>query len=157
MKKLNCIMTAFIVFILQSAVLPFMFNGVSQPNLIFVFVVLTALLGGFCQDVIIGNFFGMHLLVYLIVALVCSYLGRDIDKDQWVLTLLIVLGATEVGLALTCGFLFLAGQYINIAAYLLEFSIPMLVYHGILALPVDHIVWHLRREDAFYGFPGYRW
>ncbi len=111
MKKLNCIMTAFIVFILQSAVLPFMFNGVSQPNLIFVFVVLmalhhgqrigiiTALLGGFCQDVIIGNFFGMHLLVYLIVALVCSYLGRDIDKDQWVLTLLIVLGATEVGLA----------------------------------------------------------
>lgn len=96
-----------------------MFNGVSQPNLIFVFVVLmalhhgqrigiiTALLGGFCQDVIIGNFFGMHLLVYLIVALVCSYLGRDIDKDQWVLTLLIVLGATEVGLALTCGFLFL--------------------------------------------------
>ena len=142
MKKLNCIMTAFIVFILQSAVLPFMFNGVSQPNLIFVFVVLmalhhgqrigiiTALLGGFCQDV---------------------------DKDQWVLTLLIVLGATEVGLALTCGFLFLAGQYINIAAYLLEFSIPMLVYHGILALPVDHIVWHLRREDAFYGFPGYRW
>ena len=128
MKKLNCIMTAFIVFILQSAVLPFMFNGVSQPNLIFVFVVLMAL-----------------------------HHGRDIDKDQWVLTLLIVLGATEVGLALTCGFLFLAGQYINIAAYLLEFSIPMLVYHGILALPVDHIVWHLRREDAFYGFPGYRW
>ena len=157
MKKLNCVMTAFIVFILQAAILPFMFNSVSQPNLIFVFVVLmalhhgqrigiiTALLGGFCQDVIIGNFFGLHLLVYLIVALICSYLGRDIDKDQWVLTLLIVLGATEVG------------QYINIAAYLLEFSIPMLVYHGILALPVDHIVWHLRRDDAFYGFPGYRW
>ena len=169
MKKLNCFMTAFIVFILQAAILPFMFNSVSQPNLIFVFVVLmalhhgqrigiiTALLGGFCQDVIIGNFFGLHLLVYLIVALICSYLGRDIDKDQWVLTLLIVLGATEVGLVLTCGFLFLAGQYINIAAYLLEFSIPMLVYHGILALPVDHIVWHLRRDDAFYGFPGYRW
>ena len=149
MKKLNCVMTAFIVFILQAAILPFMFNSVSQPNLIFVFVVLmalhhgqrigiiTALLGGFCQDVIIGNFFGLHLLVYLIVALICSYLGRDIDKDQWVLTLLIVLGATEVGLVLTCGFLFLAGQYINIAAYLLEFSIPMLVYHGILALPVE--------------------
>ena len=99
-----------------------MFNSVSQPNLIFVLVVLmalhhgqrigiiTALLGGFCQDVIIGNFFGLHLLVYLIVALICSYLGRDIDKDQWVLTLLIVLGATEVGLVLTCGFLFLAAS-----------------------------------------------
>ena len=40
MKKMNCIITAFIVFILQAAVLPFIFNGVSQPNLIFVFVVL---------------------------------------------------------------------------------------------------------------------
>lgn len=161
MKKLNCIITAFIVFILQAAVLPFIFNGVSQPNLIFVFVVLmglhhgqrvgiaTALLGGFCQDVIIGNFFGLHLLVYLIVTLVCSYLGRNIDKDQWILTLLIVLGATEAGLILTCGFLFLAGQYINVAAYLLEFSIPVLVYHGILALPVDHVVWRLRRSDTF--------
>lgn len=61
MKKLNCIITAFIVFILQAAVLPFIFNGVSQPNLIFVFVVLmglhhgqrvgiaTALLGGFAR------------------------------------------------------------------------------------------------------------
>lgn len=169
MKKMNCIITAFIVFILQAAVLPFIFNGVSQPNLIFVFVVLmglhhgqrvgiaTALLGGFCQDVIIGNFFGLHLLVYLIVTLVCSYLGRNIDKDQWILTLLIVLGATEAGLILTCGFLFLAGQYINVAAYLLEFSIPVLVYHGILALPVDHVVRRLRRADTFYGFPGYRW
>ena len=93
MKKLNCVMTAFIVFILQAAILPFMFNSVSQPNLIFVLVVLmalhhgqrigiiTALLGGFCQDVIIGNFFGLHLLVYLIVALICSYLGRP---DLWV-------------------------------------------------------------------------
>ena len=43
MKKLNCVMTAFIVFILQAAILPFMFNSVSQPNLIFVFVVLMAL------------------------------------------------------------------------------------------------------------------
>lgn len=169
MKKLSCVMTAFIVFILQSAIIPFIFNGVSQPNLIFVFVALmalhhgqrigitTALLGGFCQDVIIGNFFGLHLLPYLLVAIICGYIGRDIDKEQWVLTLLIVLVATEVDLIFTCGFLWLSGQYINIAAYLLQYSIAMLVYHGILALPVDHVVWHLRRDDAFYGFPGYRW
>ena len=109
------------------------------------------------QDVIIGNFFGLHLLVYLIVTLVCSYLGRNIDKDQWILTLLDRPRGDGSRLILTCGFLFLAGQYINVAAYLLEFSIPVLVYHGILALPVDHVVWRLRRADTFYGFPGYRW
>lgn len=164
MKKLSCVMTAFIVFVMQSAVLPFIFNGVNQPNLIFVFVVLmalhhgqrigiwTALLGGFCQDVVIGNFFGLHLLPYLVIAIVCSYLGRDIDKDQWILTLLIVLGATEGCLILNCLILYASGQFVHIVSYLFEFSIPMLVYHGILMIPVDHIVWRLRRDDSYYGW-----
>ncbi|KMO87857.1 rod shape-determining protein MreD [Megasphaera cerevisiae DSM 20462] len=169
MKKLSCLMAAFIAFILQSAVFPFIFNGISQPNLIFVFIVLVALhhgqrigiiaalAGGFCQDVLIGNFFGIHLLPYLLIALICSYIGRNIDKDQWILTLLIVLGATESCLILTCIVLLMSGQFVNIASYLFEFSIPMLIYHGILALPVDHIVWKLRREDSYYGYREYRW
>lgn len=169
MKKVNCLITAFVVFILQSAVLPFIFNGVSQPNLIFLFVVLmalhhgqrigiwTALIGGFCHDVIIGNFFGIHLLPYLIIAIICSYIGRNVEKDQTILTVLIVLGATEVNLLLTGGVLALTGQYVNLVSYVIEFSIPMLIYHGILALPVNHVVWKLRREDSYYGFFGYRW
>lgn len=169
MNKLSCVLTAFIVFILQSAVLPFCFNGVSQPNLIFVFVVLmalrhgqrigiyTALLGGFCQDVVIGNFFGIHLLPYLLIAIICGYIGRDLDRDQWILTVLIVLAATELNLVLDGLLLAASGQYIHLLAYLFEFSVPMLIYHGIVALPIDHIVWKLRRDDMFYGFGGYRW
>lgn len=169
MKKLNCLIAAFLLFIVQGSVLPFIFNGVSQPNLIFVFVILmalhhgqrvgiiTALLGGFCQDVIIGNFFGIHLLPYLILAVVCSYLGRDVEKDRFILTLLIVLGATEVNLLLTGGILALTGQYINILSYVLEFTIPMLIYHAIVTVLIDGAVWKLRREDGFYGFMGYRY
>ena len=94
MRKLRCFITALIVFILQSSVLPFIFGEVTQPNLILVFVVLialhmgqkmgitTALIGGFCQDVIIGNFFGVHLLPYLIIAFVCGAIGENIDRDQ---------------------------------------------------------------------------
>ena len=168
MKITNCLLAAFSVFILQSAVIPFVCNGISQPNLIFLFVVLmalrygqragvvTAVLGGFCQDVVIGNFFGLHLLPYLIIAVVCSYLGRVIDKDQWIVTILIVLGATECCLFLNCAVLFISGQFIHVAAYILEFTIPMLIYHGILALPVDHVVWHLRRGDVYYEYVGYR-
>ena len=67
MRKSVCLITAFVVFILQATVLPFIFNGSTQPNLIFLFVVLmslhygkkvaiiTALLGGFTQDVVLGN------------------------------------------------------------------------------------------------------
>lgn len=169
MKKVNCLVAAFLIFIVQSAILPFIFNGVSQPNLIFVFVILmalhhgqrvgivTALVGGFCQDVVIGNFFGVHLLPYLALAIVCSYLGRDIEKDRFILTLLIVLGATEANLLVTGGLLALSGQYINIISYVLEFSIPMLIYHAVLTVLIDSAVWKLRRDDRFYGYMGYRY
>ena len=154
MSKLGCAITCLIVFLLQSVVLPFCFSGVSQPNLILVFVILvalhtdhrvgiiTALLGGFCQDVIIGNFFGIHLLPYLIVAFVCGSIGRNVDKDQWFMTILIVLIATEACLIITCLVLLLSGQYIRVFSYLLQYSVPMLVYHGILALPVDRVIWY---------------
>ena len=33
----------------------------------------------------------------------------------------------------------------------------MLAYHGILALPVDRVVWQLRRDELYYGHMGYRW
>lgn len=169
MKKLNCLIAAFLIFVVQSAVLPFIFNGVSQPNLIFVFVILmalhhgqrvgivTALLGGFCQDVVIGNFFGIHLLPYLVLAVICSYIGRDLEKDRFVLTLLIVLGATEANLILTGGILAITGQYINIVSYIVEYSIPMLIYHGIVTVLIDSAVWKLRREDRFYGYMSYRY
>ena len=168
MRKSVCLITAFVVFILQATVLPFIFNGSTQPNLIFLFVVLmslhygkkvaiiTALLGGFTQDVVLGNFFGVHLLPYLIIATICSYIGRYIEEEQWLLTLLLVLGATLFYLVVTCGVLFLAGQYVHLVAYLVEFSLPMLIYHGVLALPVNHFVRKMSRHDLYYTFMDFR-
>ena len=87
MRKTYCIITALVVFILQSVVLPRVFNGIVQPNLILLFVIIVslrfgqrkgtgvALLGGFLQDVVIGNFFGIHILPYLLVAALSSYWG----------------------------------------------------------------------------------
>ena len=94
---------------------------------------------------------------YLLIAIICGYIGRDLDRDQWILTVLIVLAATELNLVLDGLLLAASGQYIHLLAYLFEFSVPMLIYHGIVALPIDHIVWKLRRDDMFYGFGGYRW
>ena len=94
MRKTYCIITALVVFILQSVVLPRVFNGIVQPNLILLFVIIVslrfgqrkgtgvALLGGFLQDVVIGNFFGIHILPYLLVAALSSYLGRWIDAGR---------------------------------------------------------------------------
>ena len=169
MKKGKCLLTIIIVFILQSTVIPLLFNGTTQPNLIGLAVILTALchgqrigiiaalMGGIGQDVVIGNFFGIHLLPYLIIALVCSKIGRSIERNQYVLILLLALGATELTLVLTCMVLWFSGQFIDSVVYLTYYTVPMLLYHVILALPVHFIISRLRREDTFsYGFMTYR-
>ena len=167
MRKMRFAIGAIVVFCLQSSVLPFIFNGITQPNLIFVFVTLialhmghkigmaTALAGGFCQDVIIGTFFGIHMLPYLIIAFVCGSFGENVDREQWLLPFFVVLIATEFCLIITCGVLWLSDQYVRVFSYLFQYSVPMLVYHAVLAIPLDRIVWMMKRDDP-YSFIGYR-
>ena len=158
------VITALVVFILQSVVLPRVFNGIVQPNLILLFVIIVslrfgqrkgtgvALLGGFLQDVVIGNFFGIHILPYLLVAALSSYLGRSLEKDQYILLVLLVLVITEAYLVFTYLVLSLSGQFVSFIPYLAQYSVPLLVSHGILARFADRIVRKMYREDAFFGF-----
>ena len=161
MRKTYCIITALVVFILQSVVLPRVFNGIVQPNLILLFVIIVslrfgqrkgtgvALLGGFLQDVVIGNFFGIHILPYLLVAALSSYLGRSLERDQYILLVLFI---TEAYLVFTYLVLSLSGQFVSFIPYLAQYSVPLLVSHGILARFADRIVRKMYREDAFFGF-----
>ena len=160
MRKTYCIITALVVFILQSVVLPRVFNGIVQPNLILLFVIIVslrfgqrkgtgvALLGGFLQDVVIG----IHILPYLLVAALSSYLGRSLEKDQYILLILLVLFITEAYLVFTYLVLSLSGQFVSFIPYLAQYSVPLLVSHGILARFADRIVRKMYREDAFFGF-----
>ena len=109
-------------------------------------------MGGFLQDVIIGNFFGIHILPYLLVAALSSYLGRSLEKDQYILLVLLVLFITEAYLVFTYLVLSLSGQFVSFIPYLAQYSVPLLVSHGILARFADRIVRKMYREDAFFGF-----
>lgn len=167
MRKIYCLVTGIGVFLLQAMILPRLFNGVVQPNVIQLAVILIslrygqrmglgiAIIGGFVQDVVIGNFFGVHLLPYLAIAFICSYVGRLLEKGQYILLILIVLAATEASLVLTYAVLTLSGQFVSLPAYLAQYSGPLLICHGLLAYPADKIVRHMRRDDEYFGFMSY--
>ena len=69
---------SFLVFLVQSSVMPFFFSGLHQPDLWLVVIVLAtlifdnktamtlALVGGLLTDLVTGNLFGLHLLPYQI-------------------------------------------------------------------------------------------
>ncbi|EFD93312.1 rod shape-determining protein MreD [Veillonellaceae bacterium DNF00751] len=163
----RCLLFAVVLFFLQSTLIPFLFDGVTQPNVFFLAVILialqygrkagivTAVVAGFVQDVVLSNFFGLHLIPYVILAAISSYIGRAGDKEQRILTVVTVLGATEVSLLLYCLMAFVSGQYVQPAAYMAEFAMPMTVYHLVLVLPAEYVVGKLRRQDSYYGYRRY--
>lgn len=164
MKIKRTIGVALLFFLLQSVIIPLFCNGVTQPNIIFLAVltmalqygkragVLTALLGGFIHDVVISNFFGIHIVVYVIIAWICGYLGKSLDEKYGLITWLIALGATELSLLLNSVVLILAGQYVNILVYVWEFSVPMLIYSGIFVVPVAYVIGTLRDTEVMYPY-----
>ena len=68
-----------VVIFIQASFAPMLFHGLVQPDLILTSIAIAALLfdkrkafaiamaGGLIQDIIIGNFFGLHLLPYLLI------------------------------------------------------------------------------------------
>ena len=69
-----------------------------------------------------------------------------------VLLVLLVLVITEAYLVFTYLVLSLSGQFVSFIPYLAQYSVPLLVSHGILARFADRIVRKMYREDAFFGF-----
>lgn len=108
MAGYNLVMLIFSIFLLQSSLLPFLFNGVFQPDLCLVMVTLSAIMldrrsvlifafaEGFLQDIIIGNMFGLHLLPYLLIALFLLHFGRKRYNRHWYVSVVAVLIATIV-------------------------------------------------------------
>ena len=92
---------------------------------------------------------------YLVLAFAASYVGRVVEDGQRLLVILLLLVATELNLVLTYAVLALSGQFISLPAYLAQYSIPLLLYHGILALPADKAVRKMRNEETYLGFTGY--
>jgi len=104
---------AAVLFILQSSVLPFFFNGTSQPDLFLValsvlalvldvrYVLMLAAVFGILQDVVIGNFFGLHLLPYLVVAWTFSKLTKEKFNRHWYVSLSAAAAGSVVFLVLS--------------------------------------------------------
>lgn len=97
-----------VVIFIQASFAPMLFHGLVQPDLILTSIAIAALLfdkrkafaiamaGGLIQDIIIGNFFGLHLLPYLLITALLVRFGRGRYTRHWYISLLAVVMATIV-------------------------------------------------------------
>lgn len=158
MDRLVWLLFGAVLFLLQASVLPLVFTGKWQPDLWLICLVLSALIydrrtifiiavvGGFIQDVVIGNFFGLHLFPYLALALIGSVMEQERYNKDWKLSVV----ATAIG---SCIFLLAAGAVVlasggrpQITAYLIHMGIPFILVNGGTALPMHYVMWKMHRE-----------
>lgn len=158
MSNLSLVVLSVVVFFLQSSFLPFLFDGITQPDVWLVVIALATLVfekrtclilamaGGLLQDIVISNFFGLHLLPYLAIALLFLELGRERYNRHWYISLLAVLIASAIYVVLSSLIMWWAGSHYPPISYFLYLGLPFIGMNGICSLFLHRIVWGMKRE-----------
>lgn len=158
MSNLSLVLLSVVVFLLQAAFLPFLFDGITQPDLWLTVVALStlvydkktamilALVGGLLQDILISNFFGLHLLPYLAIAMLFLYLGRERYNRHWYISLLAVWIASFLYVVASGLIMWWAGSQHPPMAYFLYLGVPFIAMNGAASLFLHSILWGMKRE-----------
>ena len=133
---------SFLVFLVQSSVMPFFFSGLHQPDLWLVVIVLAtlifdnktamtlALVGGLLTDLVTGNLFGLHLLPYLASAALYLALGRKRYNRHWYISLFAMTLASLLYALLSWLVLLAAGSHVFSISYILYFVMSTTFMNG---------------------------
>lgn len=158
MSHLSMGILTIVIFLLQASFLPFFFDGITQPDLWLTVValgtlvydkktaLLLALIGGFLQDIIISNFFGLHLLPYLAISMLFLYLGKERYNRHWYISLLAVLIASFLYVLISSVIMWWAGSHYPPMAYFLYLGIPFIGMNGVASLFLHSPMWRMKRE-----------
>ena len=158
MSTLSLVVLSVVVFFLQLSFLPFLFDGITQPDLWLVVIALStlvfekrtclilAMVGGLLQDIVISNFFGLHLLPYLAITLLFLELGRERYNRHWYISLLAVLIASAIYVVLSSLIMWWAGSHYPPISYFLYLGLPFIAMNGVGSLFLHRIIWGMKRE-----------
>lgn len=158
MSALCVFLLSLVLFLMQTSLLPFLFDGITQPDIWLTTVALAtlvydkkialllALIGGLVQDIVISNFFGLRLLPYLAIAMIFLELGKERYNRHWYISLLAVWIASAFYVLASSFIMWLAGSHYPPVAYFLHLGIPFILMNGVAALFLHPILWGMKRE-----------
>lgn len=148
-----------VVIFIQASFAPMLFHGLVQPDLILTSIAIAALLfdkrkafaiamaGGLIQDIIIGNFFGLHLLPYLLITALLVRFGRGRYTRHWYISLLAVVMATIVYLLFSSLILWWGGSHYLSYSYFLSLGIPLTFLNGLSSIILYNLLWRMKCES----------
>ena len=161
MKKFAFTLMMIGVVLLQSSVVPRWFPYSWTPHLLLTIALVVtvlkgrstgmtlAILGGIVQDVIIGNFFGLHVVSYALVAYILGSLQYTIYEEQWYATAWWTgLGAAVV-MFVQLGLLWIVQEPVDILTYIWNHGIPSIGIDALLGIVVHKLLWRWEEKDEY--------
>ena len=149
------------IIIIQSLVVPRWFPYSWAPHLLLdIALVVTvlkgrshgmmlAVVGGIVQDVMIGNYFGLHVVSYTIVSYMLGSMQGTVYEEQWYATACWTgVGATLV-MALQIGLLWIVQEPIVMTTYIWNHGIPSIGIDALVGIVVHKLVWRWEEKDEY--------
>ena len=161
MRTLAYVLLGIITFYLQAQVIPMVFHTSWLPNLILVWVVLLTLLngrrtglfvaivGGLIHDVLISNFFGLHMFPYVIIVYLLSFVKARIYGEQWYISFILVVLSTIVDGLVRMGMLYMIRADISFLPYMWHMVLPPMLLNGGLGVIIHFMLWKLEEKEQY--------
>lgn len=162
MMRLALALCGFLIYFIQAQLLPTIFHTNWLPNLILTIIVMitlfkgrrmgliSAVLGGIVHDVLISNFFGLHLFPYVIVVYLLSAVKHRIYEERWYWSSGIVAICTLLDGIIRSFMILASGGDLHFGLYLWHMVLPVMFWNGLLGAIVHGLLW--RKNDDQEGY-----
>lgn len=156
MKKACCwIAFVYILYILQSSVLPLLAINRVSTDFMLLFTVSFAFLHGsekgayagfltgLLQDLATGTFFGINTFAKMLIGFVCGMSSNHVYKEQMLLPVTAAVSASLANDIILAGFILLLGYDFDFIQLFSKNWLVILLYNAAFALPVHYGVYSL--------------
>lgn len=146
------------LFLLQSSVIPLLCNGRWQPDVWLCTIIISVLafdrktafafaaVGGILNDIVTGNFFGLHVFPYLVTAFFTMAVIRERYNRKWVVSILTVIPGTVVYLFSVWIVVSMSGETLPVLLYLFYNGWGQVLANAAAAAVMHPLLWSMRRE-----------
>ena len=161
MTRLALVLCGFLIYFIQAQLLPAIFHTNCSPNLILTITVMVtlfkgrrmgiivAVVGGIVHDVLISNFFGLHLFPYVIVVYLLSAVKHRIYEERWYWSSAIVAICTLLDGLIRSFMILASGGDLHLGVYLLHMVVPVLFWNGVLGAIVHGLLWRKEQQQDY--------
>lgn len=161
MRRLAIVLMGCFLLFLQAQLLPAVFHTNWIPNAVLTAVIVitvfrgqsaglaTAIVGGGLQDILISNFFGLHLFSYSALVYILSFVQQRVYEERWYWTCIIVAIGTLLDGMMRIAIIAASGGNIYFFAYMWHMIIPT-VFWNVLLGAVGHWLLQRKQEEENY-------